>query len=125
MKKITLLAVGALLFLTACGQVGSAPAAVEPPETVVQEDIQEPQATPEPTMAVQEPDTVSGAVQEQSQEERAPQAKTVPQAVQATESVEEPTEDIPSETVHAKTGYVDPEPTPEPESAPAPTAPAD
>ena len=30
-----------------------------------------------------------------------------------------PTEDIPSETVHAKTGYVEPEPTPEP------TAPAD
>lgn len=34
-------------------------------------------------------------------------------------------ENIPSETVHAKTGYVEPEPTPEPEPAPEPTAPAD
>ena len=36
-----------------------------------------------------------------------------------------PTEDISSETVHAKTGYMEPEPTPEPEPAPKPTAPAD
>ena len=34
-------------------------------------------------------------------------------------------EDIPSETVHAKTGYVEPEPAPEPGPAPEPTAPAD
>lgn len=34
-------------------------------------------------------------------------------------------EDIPSETVHAKTGYVEPEPTPEPAPTPEPTAPAD
>lgn len=34
-------------------------------------------------------------------------------------------ENIPSETVHAKTGYVEPEPTPEPEPASEPTAPAD
>ena len=36
-----------------------------------------------------------------------------------------PTEDIPSETVHAKTGYVEPEPSPEPDPTPEPTAPAD
>ena len=35
------------------------------------------------------------------------------------------TEDIPSETVHAKTGYVEPEPMPEPEPTPEPTVPAD
>ena len=35
------------------------------------------------------------------------------------------TEDIPSETVHAKTGYVEPEPTPEPEPTQKPAAPAD
>ena len=34
-------------------------------------------------------------------------------------------EGIPSETVHAKTGYVEPEPTPELEPTPEPTAPAD
>lgn len=35
------------------------------------------------------------------------------------------TEDIPSKTVHAKTGYVEPEPTPEPEPTLKPAAPAD
>ena len=127
MKKITLLAANALLLLTACGQAESTPTEITPPPTtVVQEDAQQSQATPEPTMAVQEPDTVSGVVQEQPQEERAPQAKTVPQATQAHESVAEsvPAEDIPSETVHAKTGYVEPEPAPEPGPAPEPTAPA-
>ena len=34
-------------------------------------------------------------------------------------------EDIPSETVHAKTGYVEPAPTSEPEPVPTPSAPAD
>ena len=121
MKKITLLAASALLLLTACGQVESSPIEVAPPTTMVQEDVQQPQATPEPVTTVQEP--VMG--QEQPQVTKAPQPKTVPQATQPLEPVEEPTEDIPSETVHAKTGYVDPEPTPEPEPAPAPTAPAD
>ena len=63
--------------------------------------------------------------QEQPQVTKAPQAKTAPQATQPLEPVEEPTEDIPSETVHAKTGYVEPESTPEPEPTPEPTAPAD
>lgn len=63
--------------------------------------------------------------QEQPQVTKASQPKTVPQAARATEPVEEPTEDIPSETVHAKTGYVEPEPTPEPEPAHEPAAPAD
>lgn len=121
MKKITLLAASALLLLTACGQTESVAAEVAPPATVVQEDIQQPQATPEPVIAMQKP--VMG--QEQPQVTKASQPKTVPQAARATEPVEEPTEDIPSETVHAKTGYVEPEPTPEPEPAHEPAAPAD
>ena len=127
MKKITLLAASALLLLTACGQVESIPAEVVPPPATVmtQEDVQQPQVTPEPTTTVQEADAVSSAVQEQPQEQEAPQAEAVPQATQAPELVEEPTEDIPSETVHAKTGYVEPELTPEPEPTPEPTAPAD
>ena len=128
MKKITLLAASALLLLTACGQVESTPTEITlPPTTVVQEDAQQPQVTPEPTTAVKESDTVSVTAQEQTQEERAPQAKTVPQATQAHESVAEPvpSEDIPSESVHAKTGYVEPEPTPEPAPTPEPMAPAD
>ena len=59
--------------------------------------------------------------QEQSQEEKTPQPETAPRATRNLEPVEEPTEDIPSETVHAKTGYVEPEPEPTPE----PTAPTD
>lgn len=128
MKKITLLAASALLLLTACGQVESASTEIIPPPiTVVQEDAQQPQVTPEPTTAVKESDTVSVTAQEQPQEQKAPQTESVPQVVAAPELVEvpTPTEDIPSETVHAKTGYVEPEPTPEPEPTLEPTVPAD
>ena len=128
MKKITLLAASALLLLTACGQVESSPAeAVPPSATVAQEEVQQPQAAPKPATAVKEPDTVSGAAEEQDPEGKAPQTETASQATQTIEPVEElaSAEDIPTETVHAKTGYVEPEPTPEPEPAPEPTAPAD
>ena len=129
MKKITLLAASALLFLTACGQMGSIPADVVPPPATVttQEEVRQPQATPEPATAVKEPDTVSGAAEEQPQKGKAPQTEAASQATQPIEPVEEPTptEDIPSETIHAKTGYVEPEPAPEPEPTPEPTAPAD
>lgn len=128
MKKITLLVASALLLLTACGQVESTPTEITlPPTTVVQEDAQQPQVTPEPTTAVKESDTVSVTAQEQPQKEKAPQTEAVPQATQPLEPVKEPTpaENIPSETVHAKTGYVEPEPTLEPEPTPEPTAPAD
>ena len=128
MKKITLLAASALLLLTACGQVESTPTEITlPPTTMVQEDAQQPQVTPEPTTAVKESDAVSVTAQEQTQEQKASQMETVPQAAQPPEPVKEPTpaENIPSETVHAKTGYVEPEPTPEPAPTPEPMAPAD
>lgn len=129
MKKITLLAASALLLLTACGQMESIPAEVVPPPATVttQEDVRQPQVTPESTAVTREADTVSGAAEEQHPEGKAPQTETVPQATQPLEPVEEPTptEDIPSETIHAKTGYVEPEPAPEPEPTPKPTAPAD
>ena len=128
MKKITLLAISTLLLLTACGQVESdSPEITPPPMTVVQEEVQQPQITSEPATTAKEPDTVSGAAQEQPQEVKAPQTESVPQVAAAPESVEvpTPTEDIPSETVHAKTGYVEPEPTPEPEPTLEPIVPAD
>ena len=127
MKKITLLTVSALLFFTACGQVESGPAEDAPPTTEVQEDIQQPQATLEPATTVQEQNTVSGEVQEQPQEKAASPVESVPQAAVTPEPVGEltPSENIPSETVHAKTGYVEPEPTPEPEPTLEPAAPAD
>ena len=128
MKKITLLAASALLLLTACGKVESRPAEVVPPPiAVVQEDAQQPQATPEPAITVQEPDTVSGAAQERHREKERAQAETSPQTAAIPETVEGLTlpENIPSETVHAKTGYVEPGPTPELEPTPEPIAPAD
>ncbi len=126
MKQITLLVASALLLLTACGQVENSPAEAVPPLAIeTQEDVRQPQAAPESSAAAQKPDTASGAAQEQPTEGKAPQTEAVPQATQPLEPVEEPTEDIPSETVHAKTGYVEPESTPEPEPTPEPTAPAD
>ena len=126
MKKITLLAVGALLLLTACGQMEHSPTEIIPlPIIVTQEDVRQPQVTSAPATPTQELNMASVMEQEPPQAIKASQPETVPQAVQTTEPVEEPTDDIPSETVHAKTGYVEPEPTPEPEPAPAPTAPAD
>ena len=128
MKKITLLAASALLLLTACGQVESSPIEVAPPPTTVtQKDAQQPQAIPEPTMAIQELDTVSGAAQERHRENEMAQAEPSPQTAATLEPVEEPipSEDILSETVHAKTEYVEPAPAPEPEPAPTPSEPAD
>lgn len=78
-------------------------------------------------MTAQEPDTVLITVQEQPPKENTHQEESTPQTAATHEPVAEPThsEDIPSETVHAKTGYVEPEPTPEPEPASTPSAPAD
>lgn len=126
--KITSLAISAALLLTACGQVQSGP--TETPLSLspaVQEETQRPQATPEPTTTAHEPDAVPITTQEQPQKENTHQEKSTPQTAATHEPFEEPThsEDIPSETVHAKTGYVELEPTPESEPIPTPSAPAD
>ena len=126
--KIMLLAIGAALLLTACGQVErSSTETTLPPTPAAQEEARQPQATPEPAMTVQEPDTAPITAQEQSQKENTHQEESTPQTADTLEPVAEPTflEDIPSETVHAKTGYVELEPTPEPEPIPTPSAPAD
>ena len=126
--KIMLLAIGAALLLTACGQVErSSTETTLPPTPAAQEEARQPQATPEPTMTVQEPDTAPITAQEQSQKENTHQEESTPQTADTLEPVAEPTflEDIPAETVHAKTGYVELEPTPESEPIPTPSAPTD
>ena len=126
--KVMLLAIGAALLLTACGQVErSSTETTLPPTPAAQEEARQPQATPEPAMTVQEPDTAPITTQEQPQKENTHQEENIPQTANPPEPVTEPapSEDIPSETVHAKTGYVELEPTPEPEPAPTPSAPAD
>ena len=121
--KITLLTIGAALLLTACGQVQSNPTEMTSPPTP--EEAQQPQATPEPATAAQEMDTVPITAQEQPQKENTHQEESAPQTADTLEPIEKPTEDIPSETVHAKTGYVESEPTQEPEPIPTLSAPAD
>lgn len=126
--RIMLLTIGAALLLTTCGQMrNSSIEKTSPPTPAVQEEARQPQATPEPTMTAQEPDTVLITVQEQPPKENTHQEESTPQTAATHEPVAEPThsEDIPSETVHAKTGYVEPEPTPKPEPASTPSAPAD
>ena len=125
--RIMLLTIGAALLLTTCGQMrNSSIEKTSPPTPAVQEEARQPQATPEPTMTAQEPDTVLITVQEQPPKENTHHEESTPQTAATHEPVAEPThsEDIPSETVHAKTGYVEPEPTPEPEPASTPSAPA-
>ena len=127
-SKIPLLAISAALLLITCGQMQSSLTEMTlPPTPAAREEAQQPQATPEPTMTAQEPDTVPITTQEQPQKENTRQEESAPQSADTLEPVAEPTfsEDIPSETVHAKTGYIEPEPTPEPEPAPTPSAPAD
>ena len=126
--KIMLLTIGAALLLTACGQVKSRSTETTlPPTPAAQEETRQPQATPEPATTTQEPDTVPITTQEQSQKENTHQEESTPQTTDTPEPIKEPalSEDIPSETAHAKTGYVESEPTPEPEPAPTPSAPAD
>lgn len=127
-SRITLLAISTALLLMACGQVQSNTIeATLPPAPTVQEKAQQPQATSAPTTTPKGPDTVPITTQEQPQKENAHQEESTPQTADTPERVEESThqEYTPSETVHAKTGYVEPEPTPEPELAPTPSAPAD
>ena len=126
--KITLLVISTVLLLTACGQVRSSSTETPlSPSPAVQEETQQPQAIPNPTMTAQEPDTAPITTQEQLQKENTRQAENALQTTDTSETVEEPTlpEDILSETVHAKTGYVEPDSAPEPEPALTPSAPAD
>ena len=124
--KITLLTISVALLLTACGQVQSSP--TETPlllSPAVQEETRQPQPTPEPTTTAHDPHAVPITTQERPQKENTHQEEITPQTADTSEPIEEPPEEIPSETVHAKTGYVEPESTPEPEPASAPSAPAD
>ena len=124
--KIMLLIISAALLLTACGQVQSGSEETTLPLTpTVQEETQHLQATPEPTTTAKEPGTPPITAQEQPQKENTNQEGNAPQSADTPEPAEKlvPSEDIHSETVHAKTGYIEPEPTPEPEPAPTPSAP--
>lgn len=124
--KITLLVISTALLFTACGQMERSLTETTLPQTpTLREEARQPQATPEPATTAQEPDTVLITTQEQPQKENTHQEESAPQTADTLEPIKEPPEEIPSETVHAKTGYVEPDSAPEPEPAPTPSAPAD
>ena len=80
--------------------------------------------TPVPEQTVQ--DTIPVVVEQAKTADTPVNADTeVPQVASTPTTQPNVIEGIPSETVHAKTGYVEPEPTPELEPTPEPTAPAD
>ena len=129
MKKITLLLMSILLLLSACGQLEGTPAAQEERQVNTQmqpvleeQPVREQQSSPQqpvqdtPPLAAEQAEAADTPVIEET---------SAPQAAPAPTTQPTVTEDIPSETVHAKTGYVEPEPTPEPEPTLKPAAPAD
>ena len=114
-------------------QVDATTAPTAAPETTATTDPapQAPtsQQTPAPQQATPQAPAPSQTPQQTTEVQ---QTAEIPQTVQsnaaATQAVElvaetAPAIELPDATVHAKTGYVEPEPTPEP--APEPTAPAD
>lgn len=129
MKKITLLLLSTLLLLTACGQIErtteeltSIPTPPAQHRPAAQADASTaPMAIPQ-TSAPQQTTEVQ-------QTTEAPQ--TAVQSNDAANKVAEPVTEtapaieLPDATIHAKTGYVEPEPTPEPEPVPEHAAPAD
>ena len=129
MKKEVICCVGlvlSMICLIGCAAKGTQDVPI-PAQAAISPQAEAPAASepdPAPEQTVQETTPV---VVEQAKAADAP-ANTeteVPQAVSAPAAQPNVTEDIPSETVHAKTGYVEPEPAPEPEPTPEPTAPAD
>lgn len=129
MKKKAICCVGlvlSMICLIGCAAKGTQNTSISAP-TAISPQAEAPVASepdPAPEQPVQE--TTPVVVEQAKAADTPVNADTeVPQAAPVPTTQPNVTEDIPSETVHAKTGYVDPEPTPESEPAPAPTAPAD
>ena len=128
MKKKAICCVGlvlSMICLIGCAAKGtqntpiSVPAAISPQAEVPA--VSEPAPAPEQTVQ----DTTPVVEQAKAADTLVNADTEVPQAAPAPTTQPNVIEDIPFETVHAKTGYVEPEPAPEPEPTPKPTAPAD
>lgn len=129
MKKKAICCVGlvlSMICLIGCAAKGTQNAPIPAP-AVISPRAEAPAAsepTPAPEQTVQ--DTTPVVVEQAKAADTPVNADTeVPQAAPVPTTQPNVTEDIPSETVHAKTGYVEPEPTPEPELTPEPGTPAD
>lgn len=135
MKQLTPFAISALLLLTACGQTESAPdnqTALPPPtmqaerqamyaDTQMQTVLEE-----QPAKEQQTHTTATEAAREAVAVQTASLPDTAVENPEPVTAAPAAPQDIPSATVHAKTGYVEPEPepepTPEPDPAPVETA---
>ncbi len=129
MKKKVICCAGlvlSMICLIGCAAEGTQNASSHTP-AVISPQAEAPAASepiPTPEQTVQ--DTTPVVVEQAKEADTLVNADTeVPQAAPAPTTQPNVTEGIPSETVHAKTGYVEPEPAPEPEPTPKPTAPAD
>ena len=136
MKQLTSLAISALLLLTACGQTESAPdnqIALPPPtmqeerqamhaDTQMQSILEEQTAKEQQTQPNPQQTTAAEVAREAAAVQTASLPDTAVENPEPVTAAPTPPQDIPSATVHAKTGYVEPEPTPEPDPAPVGTA---
>lgn len=130
MKKKVICCVGlvlSMICLIGCAAKGTQDTSIPTPAVIPSQTeapaASEPQSIPESEQMTQE--TTTPVVEQAKTADTPVNADTeVPQAAPAPATQPKDTEDIPSETVHAKTGYVEPEPAPKPEPTPEPTAPA-
>ena len=129
MKKEVICCVGlvlSMICLIGCAAKGTQDT-LTPAQAAISPQTEAPAASepaPAPEQTVQE--TTPVVVEQAKAADTSVNADTeVPQAAPAPTTQPNVTEASPSETVHAKTGYVEPEPAPEPEPTPEPTAPAD
>ena len=130
MKKKAICCVGlvlSMICLIGCAAKGTQNAPIPAPAVISPRAeapaASEPTPAPAPEQTVQ--DTTPVVEQAKAADTLVNADTEVPQAASVPTTQPNVTEDIPSETVHAKTGYVKPEPTPEPKPTPEPTAPAD
>lgn len=129
MKKKVICCVGlvlSMICLIGCAAKGTQDTSIPTP-AVIPPQTEAPAASepdPAPEQTVQ--DTTPVVVEQAKAADTSVNADAeVPQVAAAPTTQPNVIEDIPSETVHVKTGYVEPEPAPDPEPTPEPTAPAD
>ena len=129
MKKKVICCVGlvlSMICLIGCAAKGTQDTPT-PAQAAISPQAEAPAASePAPALEQTVQDTTPVVVEQAKAADTSANADTeVPQTAPAPTTQPNVTEDIPSETVHAKTGYVEPEPAPEPEPTPEPAAPAD
>ena len=122
MKKKVICCVGlvlSMICLIGCAAKGTQDTSIPTPAVIPPQTEAPAASEPDPASEQTVQDTTPVVVEQAKAADTSVNADTeVPQAAPAPATQPKDTEDIPSETVHAKTGYVEPEPTPEPTQSP-------